>query len=219
MTAPAPRPIATNPVQPSAAARDERDGREIRRGTAGELRAVRADGKVVLTGYASVYDVRSEPIYGMFYEIVRRGAFAAALKGDDDVRALFDHDSGRVLGRTRSRTLRLSDDAKGLKFELDLPDTTDARDLATLIERRDISEMSFGFRKLKDRWQEETQPDGLVVTTRELLEVELFDVSPVAYPAYPETDVSVRSFQGFRAERAAAGMEQRRRRLRLAEAS
>lgn len=191
--------------------------RELRCNAA-ELRATKTDGKTVLAGYAAVYDQRSAPIYGIFYEVVRRGAFARALAGTDDVRALFDHDSSMVLGRTRSKTLSLSEDEKGLKFELTLPDTSVGRDLAQLVERRDISEMSFGFRKIKDRWTEETNADGLMITTRELLEVELFDVSPVAYPAYPQTDVAVRSLQEFRQSKTASGQAMRAARLRLASA-
>lgn len=182
----------------------------------GELRAVRsADGKgITLHGYAAVYDTRSAPIYGMFFEVVKRGAFANALAGKDDVRALFDHDASMVLGRTRSKTLRLSDDAKGLKVEIDLPDTQVARDLATSIERGDISQMSFGFRKIKDSWSEEKSPEGITVDIRELLEVELFDVSPVTYPAYEQTEIAVRSRQAWKAT---PKRDQASRRLRLLE--
>lgn len=169
------------------------DKREVRAAVRAELRAVRAEGKApVLEGYAAVYDQKSEPIYGMWYEIVRRGAFARALAGEDDVRALFDHDAAFVLGRTRSKTLRLSDDAHGLKVSIDLPDTQQARDLATLVERGDVNQMSFGFRTLKDRWTIDREAKDGIAETRELLEVELFDVSVVTYPAYPQTEVGVR---------------------------
>ena len=192
--------------------------RETRVWAGGEVRAVKADGKTTLHGYAAVYDQRSLPIYGMFYEIVRRGAFARALKGEDDVCALVEHDSGRVIGRNRAKTLRLSDDEKGLKFEIDLPDTTDGRDLATSIDRGDISQMSFGFRKIKDRWTEERPSDGILVETRALLEVELFDVSPVAWGQYPQTEVALRSRQEWRESLRTGADVQRLARLRLAEA-
>lgn len=178
--------------------------REVRGATKGEVRAVRAaDGKgITLEGYAAVYDVKSEPIYGSFYEIVKRGAFKRALDGKDDVRALFDHDSAMVLGRSKSKTLRLSDDTHGLKVEIDLPDTAMARDLAASIDRGDIDQMSFGFGTIQDRWSAERTPEGIWVDVRELLEVELFDVSVVTYPAYTQTEIAVRSRDAWRSTRA-----------------
>jgi HK97 family phage prohead protease len=197
----------------------QRPDLETRQSITGEIRAIRADAKQVrLAGYAAVYDTKSQPICGMFCEIVRRGAFERALKGQDDVRALLDHDSSVVLGRTASRTLRLSDDEKGLKFELDVPDTQAGRDLVTSVERGDISQMSFGFRKIKDKWGEERTPDGIVVEVRELLEVELIDVSPVAFAAYLQTEVAMRSLGAFRAQRTGQASAVAARRLRVAEA-
>ena len=180
------------------------DKREVRSVTKGEVRTIRsADGKSIgLAGYAAVYDVKSEPIYGSFYEIVRRGAFKRALEGKDDVRALFDHDSARVLGRTKPKTLRLSDDAHGLKVEIDLPDTSEARDLAASIDRGDIDQMSFGFSTIQDRWTSEKTPEGIWVDVRELLEVELFDVSVVTYPAYTQTEIALRSRDAWKGSKA-----------------
>ena len=161
-----------------------------------ELRAVRAaDGKGgTLAGYAAVYDTRTtEKIWGEFWEVIRRGAFATALAGKEDVRMIHSHDTAVVLGRTSARTLRLSDDAKGLKFEVDLPDTTAGRDLLVSVERGDITQMSFGFRTLKQRWTEEMSPDGSQMeAVRELLEVKLLEISPVAFPAYAETEIGMR---------------------------
>lgn len=162
-----------------------------------EVRATRAaEGKGVgtLSGYAAVYDVRtSEKIWGEFWEVIRRGAFATALAGSEDVRMIHSHDTAVVLGRTSARTLRLSDDAKGLKFEVDLPDTQAGRDLLTSVERGDITQMSFGFRTLKQRWTEEAAADGSKMeAVRELLEVKLLEISPVAFPAYAETQIGTR---------------------------
>lgn len=179
------------------------DKREVRAVTKGEIRAVRAaeGGPITLAGYAAVYDQRSEPIFGAFYEVIKRGAFATALDGTDDVRALFDHDSAMVLGRTKAKTLRLSDDAHGLKVEIDLPDTAMARDLAQSIERGDIDQMSFGFRTIKDEWTWEKTKDGIVVDIRTLVAVELFDVSVVTYPAYSQTEVALRSRDAWRSSK------------------
>lgn len=192
------------------------DKREVRGASKGEVRAVRsADGKAItLEGYAAVYDVKSEPIYGSFYEIVRRGAFKRALAGEDDVRALFDHDSAMVLGRTKSKTLRLSDDAKGLKVAIDLPDTAMARDLAASIDRGDIDQMSFGFGTIQDRWSTEKTPEGIYFDVRELLEVELFDVSVVTYPAYTQTEIAVRSHDAWRKSKGAPNLRARELRYR-----
>lgn len=183
----------------------------------GEIRANRgADGKPSTIVGKIKYDVRSQPIYGMFYEIVKPGAFARAIKGEDDVRALVNHDSSMVIGRSTSKTLRLIDEADGLRYEVDMPDTSFARDLMTSIERGDINQTSFGFRKIKDQWSEEWTKEGITIDIRELLEVELLDVSPVAYPAYTENTVAMRCHQEAKSQRSTPRL--RAARLRLAEA-
>ncbi len=153
------------------------------------------NGAKTLRGHAAVFNSDSEPMYG-FVERIKPGCFSRAI-GEDDVRALFNHDANFVLGRNTAKTLRLSEDDKGLAFEVDLPDTQAARDLVTLIERGDISGCSFSFRTLKDEW-EYSESGG--TTLRTLLDVELFDVGPVTFPAYPATDVSVRSMEEVAAE-------------------
>jgi len=140
-----------------------------------------------IIGYASVFNQWSEDL-GYFKEKVKRGAFKKTIQ-EADVRALFNHDPNFVLGRNKSGTLELEEDKKGLKIEIDPPDTQWARDLLVSMERGDINQMSFGFKTIKDKW-DESDPKEI---TRELLEVELFDVSPVTYPAYPQTSAQVRS--------------------------
>lgn len=141
-----------------------------------------------ITGHAAVFDKWSEDLGG-FREKIRSGAFKKTIK-EADVRALFNHDPNYVLGRNTAGTLTLEEDKKGLAISIDPPDTQWARDLTTSIERGDINQMSFGFRTIKDQW---TTPKEGNDNQRELLEVELFDVSPVTFPAYPQTDVGVRS--------------------------
>ena len=158
-----------------------------------ELRAKEGGGKT-LTGYAAVFDSLSEDLGG-FREIIKPGAFDRALKDKHDVRALVNHDNSLLLGRTASGTLRLSTDARGLKYEIDMPDTTAARDVAESIKRGDISGSSFGFRTIADAW-----PKIEGVVTREVLDLELLDVSPVTYPAYPATQVSLRALERAKAE-------------------
>jgi HK97 family phage prohead protease len=155
-----------------------------------DLRAAK-DGLRTITGHAAVFNKDSEPMWG-FVERVAAGAFKATIK-EDDVRALFNHDPNIVLGRNTAKTLRLSEDAEGLAVEIDPPDTQAARDLLVSIERGDISQMSFGFITRKESWQ--YSKDGNGPNIRTLEDVQLFDVSPVTFPAYPDTDVSVRSLQ------------------------
>jgi len=158
---------------------------------AGELRVVRAagDGAVKIGGHAAKFDSLSEDLGG-FRERIAPGAFAQTIK-NGDIRALWNHDSNIVLGRNKSGTLRLSEDSAGLLWEADAPQTQLVRDMVLApIERGDVSQCSFGFYTLNDKW---AKMDGEWIRT--LLEVELFDVSPVTYPAYPATDVAVRSLQ------------------------
>jgi len=139
----------------------------------------------IIYGYAARFNVWSEEIGGMFREKIRPGAFAKTIK-ESDIRALFNHDPNFILGRTGNGTLILKEDDKGLYFENKLPDTSYARDLAVSIKRGDVIHNSFGFRTIKDDWSD----DG---RKRELIEVRLFDISPVVFPAYPQTDVKIRS--------------------------
>ena len=151
---------------------------------AAELRLKDDEGEPVgITGYAAVFDKWSEDL-GWFKERIAPGAFTRTIK-NADVRALINHDPNLVLGRTRNGTLRLWEDDTGLGYDVDLPDTSYARDLQASIVRKDITQNSFGFRTIEDEWSE----DG---KKRTLLDVELFDVSPVTFPAYRQTKVKMR---------------------------
>ena len=156
----------------------------------------RADGKLgKITGHAAVFD-QETVIAGLFREKVAKGAFNDTIKVDD-IRALFNHDSNHVLGRNKAGTLKLSEDEKGLAIEVEPPDTQFARDLMVSIERGDVDQMSFGFRVLHDEWErgEDEEKD-----LRTLRKVQLFDVSPVTFPAYEGTDVAVRSHDEWKAK-------------------
>ncbi len=156
-----------------------------------------------IEGYAAVFNSETD-IGGYFREVIAPGAFDAALS--QDVRALVDHDSGRVIGRTKAGTLRMTQDSTGLKVEIDLPDTTDGRDLGTLIERGDVSGMSFGFVVTKQSWDETQDPPLRTVEA-----VDLREVSVVAFPAYEDTSVALRSLDQAR-EAAARDRAQHNRR-------
>ncbi len=146
---------------------------------------IRAKGRK-LEGYAATFN-NTATIGGRFVETIARGAFAATLRSQGDILALVDHDPGRVLARTRSGTLRLSEDSKGLAFTLDVPDTSHGRDVLALAERGDLGGMSFGFTAVDEH------RDG---DRRELRAVELHEISVVlAWPAYDGTVIQARSLE------------------------
>ena len=165
-----------------------------------ELRVAENDGGgSYIEGHAAVFDSWSETLGGIFpfKEIVRKGAFNESI-GKDDIRALFNHDPNYVLGRNSAGTLELVEDEVGLRVRITPPDTTWAKDLQASIRRGDITQMSIGFIVEEDKWSTENGID-----TREIHKVQLFDVSPVTFPAYTATDVGVRAmeeYNGYKAE-------------------
>jgi len=155
-----------------------------------ELRAMPQDGKPSkICGHAANFNSMSQDLGG-FTERIAPGAFAKTIL-DADVRALWNHDANIVLGRNKSGTLTLAEDSQGLYFEIDAPDIQLVRDMVIgPITRGDVSQCSFGFYTIADKWE---NIEGRAVRT--LLECELLDVSPVTYPAYNSTDVAMRSAQ------------------------
>jgi HK97 family phage prohead protease len=145
--------------------------------------------KPCIRGYAAVYNSESDLLYGFFREVIRPGAFDNSIK--NDIRALWNHNSAYVLGRSTAGTLNIRSDAKGLYFEVDPPDTQWAKDLCTSVQRGDINQMSFGFETIQDNWQ--SLEDGTEM--RELLEVNLHEVSVVTFPAYQATSAGMRSLE------------------------
>jgi HK97 family phage major capsid protein/HK97 family phage prohead protease len=156
-----------------------------------ELRVAPGDGDIPdhITGYAAVFNSLSEPFFG-FRERVMPGAFAKSVSEKDDVRALVDHDPSKILGRTRAGTLTLEEDKHGLRFSILPPDTQAGRDIKESIRRNDVTQMSFAFTTRTDRWLTEDE-----VEIRELVDVRLFDVSVVTYPAYEDTEVALREYR------------------------
>lgn len=171
---------------------DEEDSRgsavslEQRTATISGLEIRATDDRPTILGHAALFNSKSVYMMG-FRETIQPGAFKDSLTGD--IRALWQHDSARVLGRTKSGTLRLWEDDQGLAFELQPPDTADGRDAVTLIERGDVDQMSFGFNVAPggDSWSEDE--DGIPLRT--LRTVSLMEISPVTWAAYPETGVGV----------------------------
>lgn len=153
----------------------------------------REDGKPRLVGHAAVFNQLSEDLGG-FREQILPGTFAEAIE-KDDIRALWNHNPDHVIGRKAAGTLTLAEDARGLAIEILPPDTQTGRDLVTLMERGDVNQMSFGF-SVRPGGQDWAKDDnGQVVRT--LKRVRLFDVSPVTFPAFPQTDIAVRELRAW----------------------
>jgi HK97 family phage prohead protease len=173
-----------------------------------EMRA-EAD-KRTIVGYAAVFNSPAD-IGGQFREQIQPGAFSGTVGGD--IRALFGHDAKSVLGRTKSGTLRLREDEYGLAVEIDLPDTQLARDLRESMARGDIDGMSFGFNVPDggDDWNFDGE-----VPVRTLRQVNLSEVSVVAFPAYEDTAVAIRSLDRERSEREKAEHNAAAARARIA---
>jgi HK97 family phage prohead protease len=167
-------------------------GREVRSMPVYELRA-KADGNTI-AGYAAVFNSTTD--LGYFEERIKPGAFARAIKEQHDVRALWNHDPNWILGRTKSGTLRLSEDNVGLQIEVDPPDTQMGRDLVESIRRGDVDQMSFAFIATKESWTERKD----MLPLREIEDVDLYDISPVTYPAYQATTVGLRSAESVYAD-------------------
>lgn len=140
------------------------------------------DEPLKVSGYAAVFDSRTS-IGDYFDEIIEPGAFSKTISENGDIRALFNHDWNVVLGRTKAGTLSLSEDERGLKFDLELPSTTAGRDLAASMERGDINQCSFGFFATEETWNYDEEP-----ALRTINEVELYEISVVSIPAYDDTE-------------------------------
>lgn len=157
-------------------------------------------------GYAAKFDTRSSNLGSsdyQFFEIIQPGAFDDVL--NDDVRALFNHDSNAILARSKNGegSLKIGVDAVGLWYEFEAPDTQVGRDLVTSLKRGDVDQSSFSFTVSRDgqKWEETKDGDGPTIFTRTISKVSaLFDVSPVTYPAYPDATVALRSLEEFRKE-------------------
>jgi HK97 family phage prohead protease len=173
-----------------------------------DARMVVADRK--LRGMAVVFHSESLDLGG-FREIILPGAVDRTLREGLDVRALVDHETSKVIGRTTAGTLALRKTRRGLEVEIDPPDTSYARDLMESVSRGDISGMSFGFRVVTDEWR---MQDGDPI--REVQDMIISEVSVVSFPAYEATSVQVaqRSLQAF-LQADPCRLEQTRRRHQL----
>ncbi|MFJ8220544.1 HK97 family phage prohead protease [Bacillus cereus] len=159
-----------------------------------EIREIEG-GLRTITGYAVKWEMKSVTMgyWRRFKEQFKRGSFTDSLTQDDQL-ALWSHDYSQVLGRTKNGTLRLFEDEIGLRFELDLADTTLGDDTYKTIKRGDVDGVSFGFQMVKEEW-DESNPDNIV---RSVTKAKLVEISPVAFPAYPDSQVSARSHDPYK---------------------
>jgi HK97 family phage prohead protease len=149
------------------------------------------NGKNTVVGYGAVFNSESNNLGG-FTEFIARDAFNG--RENDDVRFLLNHDANYIMGRTTSQTLRLSVDDKGLRYEVDIPDTTAGRDLLVSLKRGDITQSSFAFIVEEDSWDQGEK--GAIRTIKKVSR--LYDVSAVTYPAYEEASVGLRSLNTYK---------------------
>jgi uncharacterized protein len=174
-----------------------------------ELRAAaETESPPIVRGYAAKFNRQSENLGSskdQFFEVIQPGAFDDVL--NDDVRALFNHESSAILARSKNGkgSLMLGVDEVGLFYEFEAPDTQVGRDLVTSLKRGDVDQSSFSFTVEKDgeEWAQSQDGDGPVVYQRTIKKVSrLYDVSPVTYPAYPDATVALRSLEDFQKQTA-----------------
>lgn len=166
--------------------------REIRGGIPAEIRA--EDGGIKVSGYAAVFNEEAD-IAGLFREVIEPGAFTEAVKRDDVV-FLVNHE-GLPLARTRSKTLKLTQDDHGLRMETVLDaDDPDVKAIVGKMKRGDLDKMSFAFRAEVQEWDDSQEPP-----LRTIKKAQLFDVSIVTSPAYDGTEIGLRSLEQSRQER------------------
>lgn len=182
------------------------------RRTLKEVVEARAEGEGrKLSGYGAVFNQRTD-IMGLFDEQIAPGAFRDAI-GRDDVRALFNHDPNYVLGRSSAGTLSMAEDARGLRYDIDPPDTQVGRDVVTLVARGDVQGSSFSFEVEEETWD---YPQDGGKPTRTIVRAKLYDVGPVTFPAYEQTTVSARCVAEAKRAQPAETMSRERSRWALA---
>jgi HK97 family phage prohead protease len=169
-----------------------------------ECRAEASDNGRRIRGYPIVFNSLSVDLGG-FREIIAPEAVDRTISEGLDVRALVDHDSSKVIGRTRAGTLRLRKDSRGLHMEVEPDeDISYAKDIMRAVARGDVSGMSFGFRAIADEWGD----DGKM-PVRTVTDMKISEISIVTFPAYGATDVQV-------AQRSLSAYQQEHRSNRLA---
>lgn len=177
-----------------------------------EVRTIEGTENRVVGGYVNKFNQQSSLMRDRwgdeFVEVISESAFNKTLETKSQ-KALWNHNTDLVLGSVSARTLNLFVDGIGLRCEITLPNTTWGNDAYESIQRGDVDGMSFGFRCVEDMWSK-TQYEDREIYKRTILEVELFEVSPCVFPAYPDSQINCRSFESFKEEHKS---EQRRKLL------
>jgi hypothetical protein len=166
-----------------------------------EVRATGTGGKRIIAGYIdynSPSDVITDRWGDRFIEELAPGCFDGSL-ATREVVGLWSHDIAQVLGNTKSKTLRITSNQDRLSFELDLPDTQAGDDAWEVIQRGDVTGLSFGMIVKDDKWSSVDQ-DGETIYKRTIIEADLYEFSPIAFPAYPSAEVSCRSLEEYKAD-------------------
>lgn len=174
--------------------RMEQEVRVVRSSSPIEVRQT-TDGGIEIEGYASTFDdvYILEDFFGEYEEIVAKGAFTKTLNDGADVRLTVNHD-GLPLARTKSGTLELEEDDTGLRYEAALePEDPDVQRLVPKLERGDVAESSFMFRVVREDWYFGDPEDEEDLDRRTILEVKLYDVGPVTWPANPNATIGLRA--------------------------
>lgn len=180
------------------------------------------DAQPVIRGHAAMFNKLSGEMIGFddtgrlrtFREQIAPGAFARSIAKQVDVKALIGHETElQTIGRTANNTLSLEEDSKGLAVRITPPDTQPGRDVTELVRRGDLNQMSFAFKIRKGGESWEDGEKGIAIRT--VSDLDLFDVSIVSFPAYPQTSVAVRSLAAWQTERDKAAQNQRELNQRL----
>jgi HK97 family phage prohead protease len=168
-----------------------------------ECRILEDDNKRFLEGHASVFNQRSKLLFEdgkLFNEIVDPNAFDNVLKDERlDVPMTYNHNRGQLLGRTKSNTLQLTKDDKGLRFRVEIPNTATGNEVYELVKRGDLYENSFGFIVSREDQDWNKAEDGTLIRTIKNVQ-RLVDVAVCINGAYPNTDVAARSLEEFETE-------------------
>jgi HK97 family phage prohead protease len=167
-----------------------------------EVRATDGDSPHIV-GHAAVFNSRSQDLGG-FFEIIAPGAFDACLASAPDIVGMWNHDDTQIpLGRTSSGTMKVSVDSIGVQYDIDPPNTTIARDLMVSLRRKDVNASSFGFFCLQDEWSIDPETDSLLRTVQK---ADIFDCSPVIFPAFLAAESSLRAAFAGAPEHRSLGM-------------
>lgn len=166
-------------------------GKEIEKRFIHEIRAKQNDeGKLVVVGTPIVYNAVTK-LWEDVEEIIMPGAAADSI-ASDDVRAVWNHNTDIVLGRTKNATLKLVDGADGVACEIEFPDSEEGRSKFASVQRGDVDGMSFGFTPIDETWTARKE-DSNDIWTRTITRLKVWEVSPCTFPQYDETEISARS--------------------------